>query len=273
MNEKKPIIILFLSCLISILIIISSLTGIFGQEIYTRETPDWRAQSIGQDKIDLYIIVPILLFSGIKTYLKKPHWLFVIGGCLLFLIYTFAIYCFAVHFNSLFLVYCAILGLSFYGFLYVLYKSSLFYKNHLVGLHMPVKSLRAFLVILTFLFCFLWLREDVTAILLGVPSITLREAGLFTNPVHVLDLAIFLPGFLLVAYLLKKGKSLGKLLIPYILGFCILMGINIAVLLVLMNTKKVGYLPWVSIFMILLSAITVFLLSVTFSRFKNIQSS
>jgi len=273
MLEKKSKSIFIISCLISILIIISALAGIYGNETYIRETPDLKAQSIAQDKFDLYIIVPLLIFSGILTYFKKPNWLFIFGSCVLILIYNFTIYCFAVHFNSLFLIYCAILGLSFYSFIYVFYKSWSHYKNHLQDLHLPVKSLRAFLIILTCVFSFLWLREDITSTLLSVPSVTLTEAGLFTNPVHVLDLAIFLPGFCIVAYLLKKDNSLGKLLIPYILGFCFLMFMNIAALLVLMNTNKTGGLPPVSIFMILPSLITIFLLTVTFRRFNTIQSA
>ena len=37
------------------------------------------------------------------------------SGVLLYLIYAYVIYAFDVHFNSLFLVYVAILGLSFYA--------------------------------------------------------------------------------------------------------------------------------------------------------------
>jgi hypothetical protein len=37
------------------------------------------------------------------------------SGVLLYLIYAYVIYAFDVHFNSLFLVYIAILGLSFYA--------------------------------------------------------------------------------------------------------------------------------------------------------------
>ncbi|HET7000211.1 MAG TPA: hypothetical protein VFI33_02835, partial [Puia sp.] len=82
-GQKKPTAILTLSWLISILIIISSLTGIFGKETYSGETNNWKMQSIGQDKINLYIIVPLLLLSGYQSYHKKLNYLFILGGSLL----------------------------------------------------------------------------------------------------------------------------------------------------------------------------------------------
>jgi hypothetical protein len=271
MTQKKPTSILIASWLISILIIITSVTGIFGKETYISDTSLWRVQSIGQDKINLFFIVPLLLLSGFKSYHKKINYQFIFGGSLLFLIYTFVIYCFTIHFNSLFIVYCALLGLTFYSFIYVLIHSWLNYKNHLALLHLPVKSIRGFLFIITSFFCFLWLREDVTAILLGMPPVSLKEAGLFTNPVHVLDLAIVLPGFIILAHLLKKGVSLGKLLVCYVLVFCILMLFNIGALLVMMNFKKPEFLAQVIGFIILPAAVAIFLLRILFHRFNMVN--
>lgn len=271
MTQKKQTAILIVSLVISVLIIISSVTGIFGKETYISDSNNWKVQGIGQDKINLFFIVPLLLLSGYKSYYKKLNYLFILGGILLFLIYTFIIYCFAVHFNSLFLVYCSLLGLSFYSFIYAFIHSYQNFKNQLPLLRLPVKSLRGFLFIITSFFYFLWLREDVTAILLGVPSVSLTEAGLFTNPVHVLDLAFVLPGFIIIAYLLKKGP--GKLLVPYILVFCILMFINIGALLVMLNFSKPEILIPATGFVVLTVVVAVFLLRIVFHRYAIVQRS
>jgi hypothetical protein len=273
MTQKKPTVILILSWVISVLIIITALMGIFGKETYISDTKIWIIQSIGQDKINLFMIVPLLLLSGLKSYYNKLNYLFIFGGCLLFLIYTFTIYCFAVHFNSLFIVYCSILGIAFYSFIYIFIHTYDHFKNNLALLHLPVKSVRGFLFIITLFFYFLWLREDVTAILLGMPSVSLKEAGLFTNPVHVLDLAFVLPGFIITAHLLKKGLSIVKLLAPYILIFCILMFINIGALLVMLNFSKPESLIGATGFLLLTAAIAVILLWVILRQYKIMQSS
>ena len=270
MLQKKPTALLIVSWLISVLIIITALTGIFGKETYIGEADNWKMQSIGQDKINLCMIVPLLLLSGFKTYHNKFNYLFLFGGCLLFLIYTFTIYCFTVHFNSLFIVYCVLLGFSFYSFIYIVIYSYRHFKNNLALLHLPVKSLRGFLIILSSFFYFLWLREDVTSILLGMPPVSLKEAGLFTNPVHVLDLAIFLPGFVILAHLLKKGAGIGKLLVPFILVFCVLMLFNIGALLVIINITKPEFLIRVIGFLVIPAAIAISLLWIVFRRYKMV---
>jgi hypothetical protein len=144
-------------------------------------------------------------------------------------------------------------------------------SDDLFRIQLPVRSLRVFLFITVWVFCFLWLREDVTAILLTVPSITLTNAGLFTNPIHVLDLAIFLPGFCIVAHLLKKDNGLGKLLVPCILFFSALMDINIIALFVT-NIKITGSLLWIPASLILFGLVSLSLLWVVFRRYNMIQS-
>lgn len=270
MKGRKSKAIITLACIISLLVIVSGWIGIFADDLYVRETPDWRIQSIGQDKINLFIIVPVLLISGIKSNSKKINYKFIFCGCLLFLIYTFTVYCFDIHFNSMFLIYCLILGISFYSFIYVFYQLWLQIGDYLHRVQLPVRSLRIFLFVTTLIFCFLWLREDLTAILLAMPSVSLTDAGLFTNPVHVLDLAFVLPGFCIVAQLLKKDMGLGKMLVPCILIFSTLMVINMIVL-VIMTTKITEALFGVTGSMILFALAIFLLLRIVFRRFRIIQ--
>jgi hypothetical protein len=51
--------------------------GIFGKESHMSDTNIRRMQSIGQDKINLFIIAPLLLLSGFKSYHKKLNYLFI----------------------------------------------------------------------------------------------------------------------------------------------------------------------------------------------------
>ena len=59
-----------------------------------------------------------------------------------------------------------------------------------------------------------------------------------TNPVHVIDLAIFLPGLFLTGLMLLKDKRLAFSTAPLLLVFCTLMNITIAALSI--GMKKAG---------------------------------
>ena len=87
-----------------------SLGGLLIADLYARETPNWRAQTIGQDWFDLVVLVPVLLGCAVGVLRRSRRALLLLGGALAFTVYTFVLYAFAVHFNRMFLVYCAILG-------------------------------------------------------------------------------------------------------------------------------------------------------------------
>ena len=59
---------------------------------------------------------------------------------------------------------------------------------------------------------------------------SLAEAGLPTNPVHVLDLAIVLPAMIVTGVLLRRRRPLGLLLAPVLLVFAVAMGVAILVM-------------------------------------------
>ena len=113
-------IILALSFPLAILVIVASYSGLCIPDTYSQETVNWTVQAIGQDTINLFLITPFLMITSWLASKKNRIALLLWSGGIFYLIYTFVIYCFAVHFNQMFLVYCLILGLSFYSFLYFL---------------------------------------------------------------------------------------------------------------------------------------------------------
>src|SRR5689334_551936 len=104
---------LWLSVLIAILVLLASCAGLFLKGTYARETTSYALQSVGQDIENLVAAAALLLTAYFVSKGSMKAFLLWIG-VLLALIYSYIIYAFAVHFNSLFLVYVAILGLSFY---------------------------------------------------------------------------------------------------------------------------------------------------------------
>src|SRR6266536_2312060 len=107
----------------AILIAVTGYCGLFVKGTYTLETTAWYVQSIGQDIVDLFIIVPVLIITGMMLY-KRKIFAIIFAGTELYIIYTFLIYCFSLRFNYLFLIYCSVLGLSFYSFIYFIFCGS-----------------------------------------------------------------------------------------------------------------------------------------------------
>ncbi|MDR3693940.1 hypothetical protein [Mucilaginibacter sp.] len=240
MESKNKRVFLYLTIPLAVLVVISAVCGIFIKSTYVAETQNWRIQGIGQDMVDLFIAMPVLITSGILAYRGNRAAFFVWGGTLLFLLYSYAIYCFAVHFNSLFLVYCFTFGLSVYSFTWL-------------TLHLPAKKVKewfdfkgqvkwfsGFLVSIALIFYFLWLTDIVPAIVSGKMPLSYAGTGMLTNPVHVIDISILLPGMVITAVFLLKKAPAGYLLTPILTVFFILMACNIAWLVIFMKQKGIG---------------------------------
>lgn len=209
---------------LSVLVAIASLLGLFAPSIYGQETANWALQAKGQD-IGNLLAAAVLIVSGYRyckrSYISALVWL----GSLLYLVYAYTIYAMAIHLNGLFLVYVAILGLSAYALL--------FNMNALrsgFG-HSPDISARKFagytLAILGILFGLMWLGQLVPALIAGKVPQSILDAGLMTNPVHVIDLSVVLPGFILTGYLTVKNKPNGLFFVGPWLIFSVLMAVSI----------------------------------------------
>jgi hypothetical protein len=190
------------------------------------------AQSTAQDAVDFFLVLPVFVLSGLYVFrgerLAEPIW----GGALIYLVYTFIIYCFAVHFNVLFLAYVAILGLSAYGLVYFVRRQVRRPGVRVLSSGRPAHVIGIYFLVVAVLFFLLWLADIIPAILQGITPPSLVAAGLVTNPVHILDLAIFLPGVFIVGLMLRRQHPLGLLFAPALLVFFVLMDITITVIFV-----------------------------------------
>jgi len=229
--------ILWLSFPLAALVIIVSITGLTTPGFYAAETANWQAQSMGQDMADLFLVAPALIVTALLAHRKKKGAVVVWGGVVVYLFYTFLIYCVGVHFNQLFLIYCLALGISFYCIL-------LFFYCRLYGQvsaenfkDVPATLVGFYFILLSVLFYFLWLSEIVPATINKEIPRSVKDTGLPVNIVHVLDLAILLPGIFITGILLIKKKLAGYVMAPLLLSFFILMDITIGGLVVLMKYR------------------------------------
>jgi len=260
-SKNSDAYILMLSLPLAALVIFSSAIGIFTHDFYARETINWQVQSLGQDRIDLFLIAPILIISSLLAYRNNRSMNFAWGGVLIYLIYTYSIFCFSVHFNRLFIVYCLILGLSFYAFIYFAYTQLLNaiqidFSNKLL----LRKVVGIYFIVISSTFYLLWLSEIIPAGIQNSSPKNLLDSGLFTNPVHVIDLSVFLPGIFIVGVLMLRGTQLGILLTPVTLTFFVLMDFTIGLLIMDMKERGLEGSSGIAFLMAILGVISLFFL-------------
>jgi hypothetical protein len=219
------------------LIAISSILGILIEDIYIKEVPEYAAQGIGQYIINLFVIMTILLVATILIRRGSKLWQFVWLGSLIYTVYSYTTYCFGIHFNALFFLYCSILGLSFYLLIGFLISMDAEIIKSWFDDKMPINMPAIFLFVVAALFYFIWLNDIIPALINGNVPELVKEYGLLTNPIHVLDISIALPGFLISAILLRKKHALGYVFMPAFIIFIIVMAIAIGGIIAVMNFK------------------------------------
>ena len=264
--------ILALSLPLAALVMFSSVTGIFTLDFYVRESVNWQTQAIGQDRINLFLIAPALIITCLLIYRNIRSMNFIWAGVVLYLVYTYLIFCFSVHFNRLFIIYCLILGLSFYSLVYFVYaqtRNSL--KVDFSDKLILRRAIGTYFIVISILFYLLWLAEIVPAVIRGRSPQSVVETGLFTNPVHSIDLSVFLPGIFITGVLLLRGNQLGIFLTPIVLTFFVLMDITIAYLVITMRERGLEGSLTVTFIMGILLLISLSLLIWYLKEIKNVQ--
>ncbi|MBD0359365.1 MAG: hypothetical protein ICV56_01450 [Nitrososphaeraceae archaeon] len=110
-----------------------------------------------------------------------------------------------------------------------------------------VKHVSIFLMIIAVLFYFQWLSQDIPAILAYDAPQDVKEIDIPTNPVHVLDLGLFLPAMIITSILLWKKRAMRYLFAAPLLIFSILTGAGIlfANNLIRLEGASVSYIPGV----------------------------
>jgi hypothetical protein len=218
---------LWLSIAAALLAVAGSVIGLTIDRIYAGLTPAFLPQALAQDIANLMIASPALLLcvalalrGSLRAYLL---WL----GVLIFTVYNYVIYTFSVPFGPLFLLWVAVLGMC----LYALIGGITAIDHRAVAAHFTsrraVKVVAWILIVTAVLFGLLWLSEDVPALLAGTAPQSVIDMALPTNPVHILDLAFFLPAVIATGVLLLKREPIAYTVAPAFIVFLVLTGVPI----------------------------------------------
>ncbi|MBN1531499.1 MAG: hypothetical protein JXA20_02445 [Spirochaetes bacterium] len=222
-----------------LLILIAGAGGVFFESVYAGEVPYFVTQCIGQDIVNMLVLAPLFLLTALLIRGESKIALFVWSGLLLYTIYSYTIYCFSVKFNALFLVYCGILGLSLMTLLSIVANVDAEVVRSWFDSETPARYPAWYLLGLAGAFYIIWLAEIIPAMVSGTIPASTAGSGTATNPVHVLDIAILLPGCVIAAVLLLKRRPMAYLLVPSLLVFNIIMAVALGGIIITLKLK--GY--------------------------------
>jgi hypothetical protein len=217
----------WLSIAAALLAIAGSVVGLTQSSIYARLTPVFLPQALAQDVANLAIASPAMLIlaalalrSSLRAYLL---WL----GVVTFTVYNYFIYTFSVPFGPLFLLWVAVLGLCIYALIGGVASADHQAVRRRFASRRPVQVVAWLLIVTAVFFGFVWLSEVIPALLAGRMPQTVTDMALPTNPVHILDLAFFLPAAVATGVMLLKQRPLAYTLAPGMIVFLILTGVPI----------------------------------------------
>jgi hypothetical protein len=258
-----------LTILLAISLALVSVAGAFFPDTYARDSPSLAAQGVGQDLVDLFIALPLLLLSFYYSGKGSRVASLIYGGTLLYIMYSFIIYCFGVNFNQFFLLYCLTLSLSLYSFILLM--------SDLGQMHVedwfdaaPIRLVSVYLMVVAIIFYVLWLKSIVPAIIHNEVPKEVSDYGLPVNPVHVIDLVFALPGLIIGAVLIRRRMGLGYIIASLALVFMVLLTLALAAMVIMLVVRDISEDFTVAIVFGLLS-----LCSILFSvlLFKSIKAN
>jgi hypothetical protein len=256
--EQK--VILGLSLPLVALLVLCSAVGLYNPGIYELSTPNWLTQTVVQDGVNLFLIAPVLIVAALYAFQGVKFAFLMWGGTVGYLVYTFLIYCFSVHFNVLFPIYCLVLGLSVFSLAWFVFTQMRSPVVTSLDSKLLLKLTAIYFIVISSGFYILWLFEIVPAAFSNKIPESLSEAGLVTNPVQVIDLSVFLPLVFITGVMAIKGRPFVAVLIPVILIFFVLMDATIGTLTLVLSRNGLGGSPVVALSMGILALVSIILL-------------
>lgn len=240
MKLKQHRLLIGLSLVMTLSLAVASYYGAFVPSTYARDSASMGAQGMGQNMFDLFVVVPLLVISLALTLRNNRIAFLLFSGTVFYILYSYILYAFGVHFNNMFLVYCLVFGASFYVFILVVIELNGMQVQHRFGDRAPVRATAIYFIVIALLFYLLWLKDVVPAIVGNSVPATVADNDLLVNPVHVLDIAVALPGLVITAVLLFKKHELGYIFAPIYLVFTILLALALIAMVIAMKATSIG---------------------------------
>jgi hypothetical protein len=196
-----------LSGALAVLLLISSIVGLlYGSRGFYDSYPASLAGLVGQDGITLVLGIPLLIVSMWLTRRGSTGALLVWAGALFYFAYSYYFYVIG-GFNALFLIYIAIVSLSLYGLLSLLFAIDAEALRARFGSRAPVRLIGGFFIGISLLFILMWVGMSVMSAVAGThPDEVMRS-------VVIIDCTVLLPLLFFGGFRLWRREAWG-----YVLG-------------------------------------------------------
>lgn len=174
--------------------------------LYFRDSVSVASQGIAQDKFTLFLAIPLLLLSSLLAWRGLLKGKLIQTGMIAYFLYTYMSYSFLSQFNSQFLNYVALFGLSLYGFIFSALEVDREVVKKAYRKSFPIKLVGGFQIFIGIMLTLLWVSR------IGTASITAPPTGLehyTTLPIQAMDLALIVPTAIFSGVLLFKRSSWG----------------------------------------------------------------
>lgn len=261
MQNKKIISILVI--LIAVLAVIATLAGIYstggsgvyeyksirgqtvtiyGEGLYQHMSADVAIQGIAQDYVTLFIALPFLLFVLYRFRIQSLTGKYLLAGVLNYIFLTYLFYMNMAMFNSMFLVYVALTGLSFFALVLTLLTVETGQLTKIFNEKTPVKFIGGFLIFNAVIIALLWLGIVVPP-LMDKTIVPVAVEHYTTLNVQAFDLSLFLPISFVAGLLLIRKSKFGYLIAPVYLVFLSFLMLALIAKLIAMAMEGVNVIP------------------------------
>lgn len=187
-------------------------------------TPVMNGSARGTALVMATLAAPVLVIGTVMSDRGSARGRAALLGSLAYLTYNATLFVYATPFNELFLVYVALLGLSFWTLVSALVDP----RPLLRADRLPARGISAFILVVVALNALGWLGFVVPDLGQDPPGF-LDGTGLVTNPIYVQDLAFWLPAMAVVAVLLWQRRPAGVLLAGAGLVYWVIEAVGVAV--------------------------------------------
>ena len=217
---------------------LAAAAGVFVPTVYANETGSWAAQGAGQDLVTLLIACPALVASAWYAIRGSDRAVLVWLGIMIYVVYSYVLYAFFVHFGPIFPIYVAVLGLSSFALAGVASQIRVAEWRRLWPPEFRSRAVSVWFVFIAVAFGGMWVAAIARALVNGTAPEGVVEIGLPVNPVHVLDLAFMLPLTLASGVAHWRRAAFGVVLATPLLVFFVLM--DAAIVSMSLYMKRAG---------------------------------
>lgn len=186
--------------------------SVFLWGVFQRDVPMTVGNMRGTALTVLVIAVPLLIGSMAASWRGSLRARFLWLGSVAYIAYNAVMFCFALQFNSFFLLFVAMLALSFWALVTLLSRFDLAGVSA-AGAGVPARTIAVYMVVCLVLFAMMWLREIIPATIDNVLPGSFDGTGLTQNPIYVLDFAFTFPLLITGATWLWRRRAWG-----YVIG-------------------------------------------------------